>query len=1257
MDNLDIISYNAKGLRDLSKRGKIFNFLKDKILSGIIFLQETHSAELDAFKWQIEWGNKTNLYLNHGQSNARGTAMAFKNLDFSVNKYISDTLGRLQIMSINTPNVPHKLLLVNIYNENLETEQVKLLKDLEIKLDEISDISEHVIIIGGDWNFILNKNLDALGGNPSLKLNSIAMHNKLSAKYDLIDIYRARNRNSKRYTFRQRTPPLHRRLDHFLVSNILQESIPKVDILASLSSDHSPISLSIKFNNEIKKGPNYWKFNTSLLKDEQFCSKTNNKLTNWQTEFSTLEPQLMWELMKYKMRKFAMKYSKNRAKVARENEKKLEQIIKDFESNPNAARSSETQYLAAKKQFEDIQNTKIEGQILRSKCTWYEDGEKSSKYFLNLEKFNAIQSSIRSIMDENDNEITNGDDILTRIKHFYSTLFENKVNNSRETNMEFLAGLDLPTLSENEINICENEFTPDELLETLQSMEGGKSPGNDGLGKEFYIHFWEKIKQPLFSSFMDAKEKGMLSSSQKQSIIKLLAKKDRDKRLIENWRPISLLNVDTKILSKTIATRLKKVLPSLIKSDQTAYVAGRFIGESSRLTSDILEITQSLNMEGWMVTMDIQKAFDSVDHNFLLNTLENAGFGVAFINWVKILILNQESCVYNAGTSTGYFKLDRGCRQGDPISAYLFILVIEIFFQMVRNDPSVEGLNILNLEYKLTSYADDSTFFLKNKTSVINLLKLFEIFSKHSGLKLNQSKCEIAGIGVLRGANVALCGLKCIDLTKDAIKILGIHYSYNKAVSLEKNFTSVIKKITSCLSLWKWRKLTLAGKITIFKTMGLSKIIYIAFLSTTPNVIIKKLEEIQKDYIWDGKRPKVAHSALISVYEDGGLKDIDIRSKIKALRLSWIRRLYTGSPHPWQEIPKKILEQHLSHEPFFPNMDYKIPPNLPQFYKNIVNQWCDLAYVEPLLPNAIQNQMLWNNAKIKINNNSIKRFIENINFVGDLYDTNGNIRSWNDMRTLYSLPNSLHFKYMQLIDAIPARWKNKITLSIDNFLEANNTNRAQHILYLTRQLPLENLTSKQIYIMLLSKIKTKPTSETTLSAKFEGQTCEWPKIYTLARNATIDSYTRIFHFKTTHNILYLNKALKQMGHADSPMCSYCNASEETTLHLFFECIHTKSLWTNTRNFFLPQLILPDITPQSAFFGLPFNSGCLENHIHLIFKICIYKSRDKKTCNLQYIINKIKQIKLVEDNITYKNPNQHERNRNKWSRITSKLNSN
>ena len=136
--------------------------------------------------------------------------------------------------------------------------------------------------------------------------------------------------------------------------------------------------------------------------------------------------------------------------------------------------------------------------------------------------------------------------------------------------------------------MCEAEFTKDDLYETLCSMQGGKSPGNDGLTKEFYIHFWDLVGDSIYESLIEAREKGTLSPTQRQALIKLIAKKDRDKRFIENWRPISLLNVDTKILSKTIASKLKTVLPSLVTADQTAYVPGRFIGESCRLISDVI---------------------------------------------------------------------------------------------------------------------------------------------------------------------------------------------------------------------------------------------------------------------------------------------------------------------------------------------------------------------------------------------------------------------------------------------------------------------------------------------------------------------------------------------------------------------------------------------------------------------------------------------------------------------------------------------
>ena len=211
-------------------------------------------------------------------------------------------------------------------------------------------------------------------------------------------------------------------------------------------------------------------------------------------------------------------------------------------------------------------------------------------------------------------------------------------------------------------------------------MPNNKSPGNDGLSKELYEVFWEDLKTPLISSFKPAFDKGELSNFQKQALIKLLEKRDKNKRLIQNWRPISLLNVDLKILSKAPADRIKMYLPFLISSNQTAYVEGRFISEGGRLFSDILQVTDFLNLRGLVVTVDVQKAFDSVNHLFLITALKKLSFGETFIKWIQILLRNQESCIINGGTTTKYFKLQKGTRQGDPISAYLFILVFEIAF-------------------------------------------------------------------------------------------------------------------------------------------------------------------------------------------------------------------------------------------------------------------------------------------------------------------------------------------------------------------------------------------------------------------------------------------------------------------------------------------------------------------------------------------------------------------------------------------------
>ena len=188
----------------------------------------------------------------------------------------------------------------------------------------------------------------------------------------------------------------------------------------------------------------------------------------------------------------------------------------------------------------------------------------------------------------------------------------------------------------------------------------------------------------------------------KASNYKAPQKPNKDKRYVANWRPISLLNFDLKIISKSLATRLKNVLGKLIDARQTAYVNERFIGESGRLIDDVLKVCDMQKLSGYLLTVDFEKAFDSLNHNFLIAVLKKYGFGDDFIDWILILFNSQESCVINGGHSTKYFPLERGARQGDPILAYLFVLVLEIFFILIKTNNNIQGIEIFNHEFLYT---------------------------------------------------------------------------------------------------------------------------------------------------------------------------------------------------------------------------------------------------------------------------------------------------------------------------------------------------------------------------------------------------------------------------------------------------------------------------------------------------------------------------------------------------------------------------
>ena len=197
------------------------------------------------------------------------------------------------------------------------------------------------------------------------------------------------------------------------------------------------------------------------------------------------------------------------------------------------------------------------------------------------------------------------------------------------------------------------------------------------------------------------------------------------------------MNVDTKIASKALALRMRNVIPSIINYDQTAYVKGRFIGESIRLIDDlILYHAEHENLDGILFAVDMEKAFDSLEHNFTFATLTRFGFGKDFVQWIRTLLCHGSSCVMNNGQSTGCFNLEHGARQGDPLSPYIFILCLEVLFIQIRNDRSIRGFKFDNTVIKLTSFADDITFLVKDVQSLRRIVKLMKGFELFSSLKI-----------------------------------------------------------------------------------------------------------------------------------------------------------------------------------------------------------------------------------------------------------------------------------------------------------------------------------------------------------------------------------------------------------------------------------------------------------------------------------------------------------------------------------------
>ena len=660
----------------------------------------------------------------------------------------------------------------------------------------------------------------------------------------------------------------------------------------------------------------------------------------------------------------------------------------------------------------------------------------------------------------------------------------------------------------------------------------------------------------MVDSFNYAFTTGNLSISQRQGIIRLIPKKDKDPSDLKNWRPLSLLNVDYKIATKALALRLKKVLPQVINNAQTGYIEGRFIGQNIRQISDILSFAAEQNIEGIAAFIDFEKAFDSLEWEFLLKAIETLNFGSDFKRWIQVLYNNISSCTVNNGFSSPFFSLHRGVRQGCPLSGMLFILAVEMLSCAIRSEKLIKGIQVKGKELKLTQYADDTTTFVKDGASLGKLLELLDLFEQCSGLKINSTKSEAIWLGKYRNNCSKLYDLKWPE---DPIVALGTAFSYDAYKCEVKNFHEKATKIQKMFNLWSQRDLSLYGKITIAKTLGLSKMIFSSACLPTPPRIVSSIDKMVTAFVWNNKPAKIKRESMIGPKESGGLDLPDYESIKNSLLVPWVKRMIDGKDEAWMAIPSFYLENVGGTFIFECNYDVDLLDlsGLPEFYVNTLKAWSEIKG-ECIPENHLQirDEILWNNKNITIAGKSI--YYKDWHAVGiekikDLLNGENKFASYQNLSK--KLGKRFPFtKLLGLVNAIPVSWKQKLRTQ-SRFTNDNDHHNTKD------SLTTKGITCKQSCSIFVKRKFKEPLANNRLRRLGFNELDRINEIHSLSFRMTKETKLSIFQFKIIHNILPHRVLLYKMKITDSDLCLYCG-SPETLQHLLVSCPLLRTFWSD-----------------------------------------------------------------------------------------------
>ena len=813
--------------------------------------------------------------------NARGVSILISNKLFcNVIKINKDNEGRVLAITVKIDEL--KVNIINVYSPNKD--EPKFYADL---VEFIDDSAENTIIIG-DLNLALDSKLDRYN-TIEKNVKSVEAVKNIMDEYTLVDIWRVRNETKREYSWSRNWADQHdqkaSRIDYALVSRGLDTLIDNTMYLYGLQTDHRAIVISVTTSSS-KRGPGYWKFNNTLLDDQQYVREMSRDLELTIQGCAQKASKQTWETVKKRIKTTTQKYCRKQNDEESLILANLSEIVQDLQTKFPLTKKDSDIYLNTIADIDEIKKKKIAGVMFRSKARWYEFGKKGTKFFYNLEKRRSNAKNCYCIINENGQEENDPKKVLDIQRKFYEDLY------SHNPDVSF----DLQNNTNIKVHMEENhneQISVQELTNALGEMKNGKSPGYDGITLEFYRTFWHILKQPLHKAICEAYSDQILFESARFGILNLIPKPGKDARKLQNLRPITLLNVDYKIIEKVIAMRMMPLLHELIAKDQRGFLPGRSIYVNIRKLLDLIEFLENENEEGLVLSCDYQKCFDKVSFSALFGSLKYFGFSELIYNWTQILYKEFTVKVQNNGHLSEKINIEQGVHQGGPASSCYFLVIAEILAINIRNNKEIKGIPCKEIINVLDQFADDMDVFSENSQSSINaIMHELKVFENNSGFKISYDKTTMYRIGSLKYSSAKLYTQEDLNWSSDTIKVLGIDVYQNTSELINKNYDKILQKAKAVTSQWCNRTISLMGKVLIFNALIASLFVYkMITLPNMTNQIYAKTHQIMVDFIWKNKKPKIATKILQLPKKWGGLGLVNIRCREASLKATWSKLL------------------------------------------------------------------------------------------------------------------------------------------------------------------------------------------------------------------------------------------------------------------------------------------------------------------------------------------------------------------------------